>query len=1170
VLADEDDCGYASPSQVAWQQKSVALGSRTSSAGCCRRTITTYRQNRRQAVNTRAWLSKLFNSHLPSKRKPTRRTRGIVLQLDVLEARCVPALTTLSTLAAFQGANGIGPMGGLVADSAGNLFGTAVAGGSGNSGTVFEVPKGSSTITTLATFNGTNGSKPQAGVMVDSSGNLFGTTSAGGPSNNGTIFEVKKGSSTITTLATFNGTNGANSATGLVMDSGGNLFGLTAYGGTGYSGSNSSGYGTVFELASGSGTITSLAKFNGTNGAGPTGHLAIDASGNLFGATDEGGPAGDGTVFEVVKGSGSITTLASFNTTNGAYTVSGVVLDSAGNLFGTTMQGGGYGNGTVFEEQKGSGTITTLATFAGSNGAAPASSSGVWVDSNGNVFGTASDGGQFNDGTVFEVPKGSNTINTLAIFDGTNGADPQGSVIADSNGNLFGTTFGAGASNGGTVFTVTGSAPTVTITTTTLPNWTLNEAGYSQAITVAGGTKPYKWQTTAGNLPTGLTLSSTGVISGTPTAQGTYAFTVTATDANGAWASQVYYVSVSPGPFSKYLVTVLGPSTIQAGSAFQATVQGVDAYGNLPANYTGPATVTANSSPGSAASNLPITVSLNSAGFGFFLGTLQKAGSYTISVSGGGFSGSAATPLTVTSGPADKLGFSAQPVNTPTGVTLLPVAVQVQDFYGNVVTSDNTDTVTLSIASGPGSFTAGSTAAASVHNGVVTFSNLTLVQPGQYTLSALVHGQFTGPDSASFSVLPLQVVPGSFVATPSGFSLSFNAPILLNPSTPVLYGTGFGSSASVPSVTLTQTLDASGHAVNNPITGSLVLNAAGNALTFVATNTALEANNGWPLLPDGTYTAVLHGSATGSGFQALNSDGGFLDGLGNGTPGSSDYTSTFVINAAAAHDDALWVPDVAEGPGQTLNAPGANKTGGGYPIYLNDSSGLVTTVLVTLNYNPALLNVTGVTGTGFTLLKSSTPGQAVLQYTGPALPTGSQVPIGFLTASVPAGTTVSPTPYRAEDLLHLSGPTLNGGAVSVATGDGLHVVAYVGDADASGSYSGNDAVLITRVALQTDTGFAAYPLVDPIIVADTDGAGFIPSDAALQVNEAGVGVPTANLANPPLPAGVHFQAMLAHPDRSPEQTVRMLQQRLKPAVDADNKVDLFSLFPDPLRKARAL
>ena len=106
--------------------------------------------------------------------------------------------------------------------------------------------------------------------------------------------------------------------------------------------------------------------------------------------------------------------------------------------------------------------------------------------------------------------------------------------------------------------------------------------------------------------------------------------------------------------------------------------------------------------------------------------------------------------------------------------------------------------------------------------------------------------------------------------------------------------------------------------------------------------------------------------------------------------------------------------------------------------------------------------------------------------------------------------------------------SINGGTTPIVTSDGLHLVAYVGDADGNGSYSSNDAVQIMRVALQTDIGFAAYPLVDPVIVADTDGAGFIPADAALQANEASVGAATANLPIPPIPSGVVFQAVAAH------------------------------------------
>jgi hypothetical protein len=205
--------------------------------------------------------------------------------------------------------------------------------------------------------------------------------------------------------------------------------------------------------------------------------------------------------------------------------------------------------------------------------------------------------------------------------------------------------------------------------------------------------------------------------------------------------------------------------------------------------------------------------------------------------------------------------------------------------------------------------------------------------------------------------------------------------------------------------------------------------------------------------------------------------------------------------------------------------------GGGYPLYLADGNG-VTSVQVTLQYNPNLLQATGATGSHFTLSASSTPGNAVLVYSGPALATAPNTPVtvGFITANVPGGTAANPTPYKAKDVLHLTGASINGGAIKVATGDALHMVSYVGDADGNGGYSSNDAVLITRAALQTDSGFTAYPLVDPVIVGDTDGAGFIPADAPLQANEAGVGFATANLSIPPVPSGVVFQPIANNVD----------------------------------------
>jgi hypothetical protein len=175
----------------------------------------------------------------------------------------------------------------------------------------------------------------------------------------------------------------------------------------------------------------------------------------------------------------------------------------------------------------------------------------------------------------------------------------------------------------------------------------------------------------------------------------------------------------------------------------------------------------------------------------------------------------------------------------------------------------------------------------------------------------------------------------------------------------------------------------------------------------------------------------------------------------------------------------------------------------------------------------------------------------MLQYTGPALPAGAQTPVGFVTAMVPSGTSSSPVPYKAKDLLHLSSVALNSGSVAAATSDALHLVAYVGDADGNGSYSSNDAVLITRVLLSTDTGFAAYPLVDPVVVGDTDGSGFIPADAALQTNEAGVGFPTASLASPPVPPGVTFQPIANNVD--PQLSVVSYQLPVESSPVSDNR-----------------
>jgi uncharacterized repeat protein (TIGR03803 family) len=338
----------------------------------------------------------------------------------------------------------------MIMDSNGNLYGTTAAGGASSDGTVFEIAKGSEKIHTLASFNGTNGAGPFAGLIMDSSGNLYGVTDREGASGDGTVFEIAKGSGTIHTLASFNGTNGSDAQAPLIMDSSGNLYGTTIFGGA-------SNDGTVFEVAKGSGTITDLVAFNGTDGANPDAGLMMDSSGNLYGTAQVGGANGDGTVFELAKGSDKIRTLASFNGTNGLFPVGSLIRDSSGNLYGATLEGGTANDGTVFELAKGSHTITTLASFNGTNGANPGA--GLIRDSSGNLYGTTIFGGASGDGTVFEVAKGSGTITDLVAFNGTGGASPEAGLIMDNSGNLYGTTDAGGAFGDGTVFELTKPRP---------------------------------------------------------------------------------------------------------------------------------------------------------------------------------------------------------------------------------------------------------------------------------------------------------------------------------------------------------------------------------------------------------------------------------------------------------------------------------------------------------------------------------------------------------------------------------------------------------------------------------------------------------------------------------------------------------------------------------------
>ena len=395
-----------------------------------------------------------------------------------MENRRLFSAQVLQTLLSVGGTTGVlTPSGSLAVDANGTIFGETQRGGEFGAGTLFALQRGSTTPTVLATFNGKNGNDPLGGLVMDSAGDLFGATvySGLGGSGNlapnavnpgigfGTVFEYVRGSGTITPLATFNGPNGQTPEGALGIDANGNLFGTTFRGGV-------AGFGTVYEIDAATHTVTTLASFSGANGAHPIAGITIDSNGNLFGTTRDGGPAGAGTAFEIAAGSATLTTLATFNRTNGAAPASPLAIDASGNLFGTTTAGGARGLGTVFEIPAGT-TINTLASFRGFDGSDPIGS--IVVDSTGNVFGTAHARGTAGNGTVFEVAQGSGAITIVGAFSGANGSQPQG-LVSDANGILFGSTRGGGLNVFGTLFRVVSSTPgnpgiiNATITGTTL------------------------------------------------------------------------------------------------------------------------------------------------------------------------------------------------------------------------------------------------------------------------------------------------------------------------------------------------------------------------------------------------------------------------------------------------------------------------------------------------------------------------------------------------------------------------------------------------------------------------------------------------------------------------------------------------------------------------------
>jgi uncharacterized repeat protein (TIGR03803 family) len=357
-----------------------------------------------------------------------------------------------------QGSDGATPYGGPTLDSLGNLYGTTNLGGTYGSGSVYRLsPEGASwKYTSLYSFKGVgDGAGPGYGTLaIGADRALFGTTEAGG--NFGTAFAICACPGREVQIHRFgSGTDGAEPMSGLTFDSSGNFYGTTLLGGT-------NGNGTVFEGKRSGKTWTESVLYRFTGGSdaiNPVASVSLDAQGNLYGTAPASGAYGDGAIYELSRSGSSWTETVIYNFqggNDGANPVGGLIVDGAGNLYGTTFDGGINGGGVVYElsPSNGSWTFAVLYSFVGGYGGPY----NKLTFSKGSLYGFTNSEGAYGLGSIFKLTPSNGGWTLTDLYDfpgGSEGGLPYGSVAVDSAGNVFGTAVIGGTNNQGIIFEIT-------------------------------------------------------------------------------------------------------------------------------------------------------------------------------------------------------------------------------------------------------------------------------------------------------------------------------------------------------------------------------------------------------------------------------------------------------------------------------------------------------------------------------------------------------------------------------------------------------------------------------------------------------------------------------------------------------------------------------------------
>ncbi|HUO09356.1 MAG TPA: choice-of-anchor tandem repeat GloVer-containing protein [Phycisphaerae bacterium] len=674
-----------------------------------------------------------------------------VFQLQITDGSLTPLTETVTVaprptvLHSFAGGgdpvNGSGP-GSLVFDSDGNMFGITSSGGANGTGTLFEITHDTHQFVTLASLDATWAELPSAPV-VDKSGNVYVATSQN-------IVELPRGSNTLKTIYNFKYDGEFNAA--LTVDASGNLYGI-AHGEDGRE--------SVFELKAGATQPTTLADLGQV--ASFAGGVTLDGAGNVYGLVNmDGGANGRGFVFEVVKGASASTTLASFDAATNQIS-SDIAVDPQGDVYGVTNEG-------IYEIVGGSGRMTSL--FTSSNPQAAGWNlpwSGVMLDSAGDLFGTSPSYGDASiaGGSVYMLPAGGTTPVLLTLFDSTDGLYP-GSLTVDGDGNLYGSTSALPATltapaYGGNIFEVANVAtvyhlvilqqPSTVVAGDTLGDVQVaveDAAGNivssdNSNITLALRPGDY------GGIATVQAVNGIATFSGLTLTQAGD-FTLRATD--GIFKAATGDLEVLAGaPASIGFVSV--PGQVTAGNNFNLAAQAYDVYGNPTTTFPGIVAPSGGMKPmarmfaadvgaGGGVSRLSVVggpsgasmaVSSMSAtnGRAVFGVKLLKAGSYTLRLDDGAFSAETSTGLTVMADAAHPhIAFVQQPTQSFVGARMAPIRVEFQDAYGNPINRGGA--IQLSIASGPSGALKGQTTAQGVET--VSFNNVSLGKNGTYKLQA--------------------------------------------------------------------------------------------------------------------------------------------------------------------------------------------------------------------------------------------------------------------------------------------------------------------------------------------------------------------------------------------------------------------------------------------------